>query len=89
MAPRPSQLTPEIVADDELLAQSTDSLLLTDKRLRRLSRRIIKAQNALLASLNTEQRGAYFTVEEITNERLGESVLTVARAAWRAGRRSR
>ena len=89
MARRVPALTKQIVANDELLGEWTDALLLNDKHLRRLSHRIIRTQDVLLAMITIEQRNAYFKVEEATNERLGEAVLTLARAAWRAGRRSR
>ena len=89
MARRVPQLSRDIVANDELLAQVVDRVLLQDPQSRALSRGILQAQKALQARLSPEQWACYMTVEESVNARLAEALLAAVRLGWRAGRRAR
>ena len=80
-------LTPEIVADDEQLAEVTDEVMLQNVTLCRMSQAIIAAQGRLQDVLG-DQWPAYLAVEELINGRMERLCAVLARWAFEEGRRA-
>ncbi|MGH7295919.1 MAG: hypothetical protein ACRELB_13335 [Polyangiaceae bacterium] len=80
-------LTPEIVADDDALALAIQDRLLGSGAMRRLTRRVRRAQDRLQRVVNREAWARYMVLEEHVNDRSSQEVDLLIRWAFEAGKR--
>ena len=85
--PKPRTVTGVIVADPQQLASIIDELVHRHPGLDRQHQQIIAAQLRLHARVDRPTWEIYLSVEELTNARLAEALLVVARWAFEQGRR--
>jgi len=80
-------LTPEIVADDDALALAIHEFLLGSKKMRKLSRRVRRAQGRLHRVVDGRAWRVYLRLEEAVNDRDGLEGDLLIRWAYEAGKR--
>ena len=83
---RPPQLSPEVVAEDQALANAIDALLARDRQMRVHRIEILRLQQELRAVASPETWQAYLLVEGASNARLERALRKVARWAFSEGR---
>lgn len=86
---RADDLPPDLVSNDEAIDLVIDSVLMGSKRLRRLSKNILKAQQRLQHAVDADGWRLYLALEELVNERAEEEMDLLVRWALTAGARSR
>ncbi len=85
--PRTPCLTSDIMADDDALALMIDELTLGSKRVRKLSKKVRRAQDRLRKVVKSKAWAKYMKLEQIVNHRAGEEVNLLVRWAFEAGKR--
>lgn len=86
---RADDFPPDLVSDDEAIDLVIDAVLLGSKRLRRLSKKILRAQQRLQHAADADGWRAYLLLEELVNERADVQMHLLVRWALAAGARSR
>ena len=87
-APQPLPvLTPEVVADDELLAMAVDDLVGADLDARVRMQEVFVYAEALRATLDENTWRTFLRYDEIANARFSELLLAASRWAFNEGRR--
>lgn len=88
--PRPprTRITSDLVADDVLIGDAVDKILLANAALQRIHRQIVRRQRALRAAVSNEQWRRYMLAEEALNDYHATAVSTVARVFYQAGRQA-
>lgn len=86
-APPQPELTPEIVADEQKLWAAINEATLQLPSYQERRRKVIKAQQALKASLSDEAWGTYLAIEAASNHRHETEVTFLVRWAFDAARR--
>ena len=91
MPPRPYriQLTSDIIADDVLVGEAIDQILVAEPGLNRIHRQIARRQRALRAVVTDQQWRLYMVIEELFNDRWSRALDIVAKAFFAAGQRDR
>jgi hypothetical protein len=89
MARNQTRLTPGILADDTLLGEAIDKILLADDSLQRSQRQVVRRQRELRRAVDDEQWHSYMLVEEAFNACHATALSIVARAFFRTGRLGR
>ena len=77
-----------IVTDDTALTMAIDAFVRADPAYKRRTRKILRRQRELRALLDSEQWDEFLGVEEATNERLADAMITLVRWAFAEGRRT-
>jgi len=80
-------VTPDIVADEQLLANAVEALLVEHPDMVRHRRRIVRRQEALQRLVSPEAWQRYLKVEEATNVRYDLALRLVAAWAFERGRK--
>ena len=88
MPPR-TRITPDILADDVLLGDAIDKVLLADVTQQRIHRQVVRRQRALRKAVNDGEWHRYLAVEEAFNGYHATTLSMVACAFYAAGKRSR
>lgn len=86
---RADDFPPDLVSAEEAIDLVIDSVLLGSKRLRRLSKNMLKAQQRLQHAVDADGWRAYLLLEQLVNERAEEEMHFLVRWALAAGARSR
>jgi hypothetical protein len=80
-------LTPEIVADDDTLALAIQDMILGSRAMRKLTRRVRRAQDRLQRMVHRKAWARYMILEEVVNDRASQEVELLVRWAYEAGKR--
>lgn len=88
-AKRPPRLTEAVLKNDSAVSLAIDVLFAIDQDVKKLSRRILRAQRRLRRRVSNEQFKFYMAIEEHENDRAQAMLATVARWAFSQGQRSR
>ena len=83
---RPPRLTPEIIADDDLLWEQMDPVIRATVGHDRRRRERMRLQSRLQRMVREETWQLYLTVESQLNSRHGDELMAAARWAFAAGR---
>lgn len=86
---RADNFPPDLVSKDEAIDLVIDALLMGSRRLGRLSKKILKAQERLQHAVDADGWRAYLLLEELVNERVEEEMHLLVRWALGVGARSR
>lgn len=80
-------LTPEIMSDHDALSDMINKLLLASKKMGKLTKRVVRAQDRLHRVVGRRAWAKYMMLEEVVNERAGHEMDVIIRWAFDAGRR--
>jgi hypothetical protein len=75
-------LTPEIMGDDDALALAIQDVLVKSRAMRKLTRRVRRAQDRLKRVVNGKAWARYMVLEEHVNDRASQEVELLVRQAY-------
>jgi hypothetical protein len=79
----------DYLTDSEALGLVVDAVIAGSKPIKKLSKRLLKAQRKLRGSVNGKAWKTYLALEELTNERADMQVDLIVKWAFTAGARRR